>query len=286
MNADHYCAELVAHQNADFRYCLLGMSAPQRRALIAVQAFCLETTAIPQQCHDLGVAKAKLDWWRNEVGRLFAGTPTHPISRALQTPIAAYNLAEEYFSEVLDGVGMDVDYDLYPSWSDLTLYLHRQGSTPALLSAAISGYQDQRATPRFAHEAGIALQLFQQLYQVRDSAQQGYCYIPEDEMQRFGVSLGDLLAAQTSDRVRQLFAFQAHRIHDYQHRAATLLPDCDRLAQCHLLMRIELAMALLEEIITEGYALLEQRTQLTPLRKLWLAWTLRRRESRHRKARP
>ena len=31
--------------------------------------------------------------------------------------------------------------------------------------------------------------------------------------------------------------------------------------------------ALLEEIRSDGFAVLEQRIALTPLRKLWIAWT-------------
>ena len=280
MNADDYCYDLAAGRGADFRYSLLGLPIPQRQALAAVQAFYVETTRIPQECHDPGVARAKLDWWRAELERLFAGAPQHPITHALQPQLAAFNLPEEYFREMLDGVAMDLDYDAYPSFTELTLYLHRQGSVPALLAAEITGYQDRRATPRFAHEAGVLLQLFSRLCQARDHAQQGHCYLPEDEMQRFGVGPGDLLAAQTSDRVRQLFAFQAERIHDYYRRALEFLPETDRLAQAHLLIRLELAMALLAEIAVEGYRLLEQQTRLTPLRKLWLAWQWRRRERR------
>lgn len=283
MNADDYCYDLATGRGADFRYSLLGLPIPQRQALAALHAFHLETAAIPQECHDPGVARAKLDWWRAELDRLFAGAPQHPISRALQAPVAALNLPEEYFREMLDGVAMDLDYDVYPSFTELTLYLHRQGSVPALLAAEVTGYQERRATPRFAHEAGALLQLFNKLCQAREHAQQGRCYLPEDELQRFGVGPGELLAAQTSDRARQLFAFQAERIHDYYRRALALLPETDRLVQSHLLIRLELAMALLAEIAAEGYALLEQRTQLTPLRKLWLAWQWQRRERRRQR---
>ena len=51
-------------------------------------------------------------------------------------------------------------------------------------------------------------------------------------MRRFGTHPGDLLAAQTTDRVRQLFAFQAERIQEYHRRALDYLPDVDRLDQC------------------------------------------------------
>jgi phytoene synthase len=280
MNPDDYCYNLATGSGADFRYSLLGLPVPQRQALAAVQAFYLETARIPRECHDPAVARTKLDWWRAELDRLFAGAPEHPVTRALQPRLAAFNLAEEYFREMFDGAVMDLDYDAYPGFTELTLYLHRHGSVPALLAADITGYQDRRATPRFAHEAGVLLRLFDLLYEVRDHAQRGYCYLPEAEMQRFGIGPGDLLAAQTSDRVRQLFAFQADRIRDYYRRALEFLPAADRLAQAHLLIRVELAMALLAEIAEDGYRLLEQRTRLTPLRKLWLAWQWRRRYQR------
>lgn len=280
MTPDQYCHHLANGHGSDFRYSLLGLTLPQHQALTALQAFCLETMRIPQECSELAVAQTKLDWWRTEVERLFANAPQHPVSQALHPHVATYNLPEEQFREILDGVAMDLEYDLYPSFSALTLYLHRQGSVPALLAAEISGYHEQRATLRFAHEAGILLKLFEQLCQTRTAAQQGRCYLPEDEMQRCGVDMGDLLAAQTTDRVRQLFALQGQRIQHYYQRAQELLPTSERRAQAHLLIRMELAMALWAEMAADGYRLLEQHTQLTPVRKLWLAWRWRHQEKK------
>ena len=284
MNPDDYCQNLAARRGSDFHYSLLGQPPALRQTLIAVQAFYLETTQIAEECRDPGVARDKLDWWRTEAGHLFSGEPRHPVTRALRPQLAAFNLPEEYFREMLDGVAMDLEYDAYPSFTELTLYLHRLGSTPALLTAEILGYQDRRSTPRFAHEAGGALLLFDRLYEARRYAQLGRCYFPEDEMRRFGVGPGDLLAAQTTERVQQLFAFQAERIRDYGRRALEHLPEAERHGQSSLLIRLELALALLDEVAEDGYRLLEQRISLTPLRKLWLAWRLRRREQRrHRR---
>jgi phytoene synthase len=280
MNPENYCQNLAARRGSDFHYSLLGLPLAQRQALCAVQAFCLEISRIAEECRDPGVARTRLDWWRAELGHLFEGEPRHPVTRALQPRLAAFNLPEEYFREILDGAAMDFEYDAYPGFAELTLYVHRLGSVPALLAAEIQGYQDRRATPRFAHEAGAALLLFERLRDARQHAQFGRFYLPEDEMRQFGVHPGELLAAQTTDRVRQLFAFQAERIREYHRRALDHLPETDRPAQRNLLIRLELTMALLAEIAGEGYRLLEQRTSLTPLRKLWLAWRLQRREKR------
>lgn len=280
MTPEDYCHNLAVRPGSDFRYGLLGLSLERRQAWTAVRAFQLEISQVIEDCRDPGVARIKLEWWRGELGRLFAGEPQHPVSRALRPRLTAFNWPEEYFREILDGVAMDLDYDVYPTFTELTLYVHRLGSVPALLATEVLGYQDRRATPRFAHEAGALLLLFERLYEVRRHAQHGRFYLPEEEMRRFGVDPSDLLAAQTTERVRQLFAFQAERLRDYHRRALEWLPDVDRRAQSGLLVHLELAMALLAEIAEDGYRLLEQRIQLTPLRKLWLAWRLRRRHRR------
>lgn len=280
MNPDDYCQDLAARPGSDLRYSLLGLARTPRQTLTALEAFVRETVKIAHDCQDLSTARSKLDWWRAEIGRLYAGQPQHPITQALRPHLDVGNLPEEYFREILDGVAMDLAYDRYPDFAGLTLYLHRLGAIPALLAAEALGYQDRRATPRFAHEAGAALLWFDRLYHVRRHAQHGRCYLPENELRQFGVQPGDLLAAQSSERLRRLFALQAERIGEYRQRALAALPAVDRLAQTSLLIRLELALDLLGEIAQDGYRLLEQRTQLTPLHKLWRAWRLRRREQR------
>ena len=137
MSPDDYCHPLAAPPGSDFRYSLLGLPLAQRQTLIAVGAFQREMTQMVEQCQDAGVARAKLDWWRAEIGRLYAGEPQHPITRAVQPRLAAFNLPEEYFRETLDGAAMDLDCDAYPSFGELSLYIHGLGSVPAVLAAEI-----------------------------------------------------------------------------------------------------------------------------------------------------
>jgi phytoene synthase len=46
---------------------------------------------------------------------------------------------------------------------------------------------------------------------------------------------------------------------------------------------MELSSILLDEIEADGFRLLQQRIRLTPLRKLWIAWRLLRREQRRQR---
>jgi hypothetical protein len=82
MSPEDYCYNFAAPPGSDFRYSLLGLPLKRRQALLALKAFCLETAQIVSECRDTVLPETKLDWWRTEMDRLFAGEPQHPVTRA------------------------------------------------------------------------------------------------------------------------------------------------------------------------------------------------------------
>lgn len=283
MTPEQYCQDKATRSGSSFYYSFLFLPPGQRRAITALYAFCREVDDIVDAQLEPAIARAKLAWWRDEIGRLFEGQPQHPVARALAAPIAAYNLPREHFIEIVDGMEMDLDYDSYPSFKELSLYCHRVASMVGIMSAEIFGYRDRR-TPRYAHQLGTAFQLTNILRDVREDAMRGRLYIPLDELKRFGVGVGEIMGNQTNDRIRALLRFQAERARDYYRKAFELLPEIDRYAQRSGLAMAAIYLATLEEIDRDGYNVLERRIALTPIRKLWLAWkTVRQEKTRHRR---
>ena len=235
-----------------------------------------------EKCQDAGVVQTKLHWWREELDKLSADQPQHPVSQALAPYLRQNKLNKAGLQEIIEGALMDLAYDAYPSFQELTLYGHRLGSSLALLSAELIGYQDRKTT-RFAHLLGMALILMHLLEHTRHHALRGRFYIPEDELARFRVSHEDLMQPHTPERIVQLFQFQAQRIRDYRQQALDCLPATERYRQRSQLILAELAIAQLDEIEADGFRLLEQRVLLTPLRKFWIAWKAQRRELRHQR---
>ena len=278
MTPDEYCRQKTAHAGSSFYYSFLFLPEARRRAITALYAFCREVDDVVDDCADSGVARATLDWWRAEVSRIYDGSPQHPVGRALQPVVHDYGIAAEYLHEIIDGMQMDLDYDGYPTFAELSLYCHRVAGVVGLLSAEIFGYED-RHTPRYAEALGIAFQLTNILRDVREDARRGRIYLPRDEMQRFGVSPADLDRPLTTAAARALFAAQAERARDWYRRAHTALPEQDRYAQRGGLIMSAIYEALLDEIEADGFRVLERRIHLTPLRKLWLAWRTARREA-------
>lgn len=277
MNPNDYCQEKAAKSGSSFYYAFRFLPEDQRRAIIALYAFCREVDDIVDDCNDAAVARRKLAWWREEIATTYDGTPSHPVAQALAGPVRRYNLPLEYFREIIDGMEMDLDYDAYPTFKELSLYCYRVASAVGLLSAEIFGYQDRR-TLRYAHDLGLAFQLTNIIRDVREDARRGRVYIPQDELQRVGLSHDDLLHGVGSERLRRLLELQTRRAREYYAKAMAQLPDVDRYRQRSGLIMASIYLATLDEIEKDGFRVLEHRVKLTPLRKLWIAWTTARRE--------
>jgi phytoene synthase len=74
-----------------------------------------------------------------------------------------------------------------------------------------------------------------------------------------------------------LMTEQVARARRWHQKALDELPPEDRRTQRPGIIMAAIYRALLDEIERDGYAVLDHRIALTPLRKLWLAWTTARR---------
>ncbi|MEA3274829.1 MAG: squalene/phytoene synthase family protein [Pseudomonadota bacterium] len=251
-------------------YSIRFSPARLRDDLAALLAWRHEVRAILDRVSDPGVARLKLQWWREELERSYGGEPRHPLSKVLQPVLKRHGLPAAGFERMSDEVEREI--------------LHRQPTDEAALDAACK--RDQGAlfellarchglTDADSLDAARRLGGFcARVYLIRDSGallRRGRSFLPGDLLQAQGVSAESLARAEHRDGLPRLLARAAE-----QGRAALAeidispgLPICTR-------VRGVILKALLEELERAGYELADQRIGLTPLRKLWLAW----RESR------
>lgn len=272
MNPHDYCQDKAAKSGSSFYYSFLFLPPERRQAITALYAFCREVDDVVDECHDVSLAHAKLAWWRNEIDQVFAGTPTHPVSLALKEVGTRFNLPRERLHEIIDGMEMDLNQTRYLDFKDLQLYCYRVASVVGLLAAEIFGYSD-RQTQKYAHDLGLAFQLTNIIRDVGEDARRGRIYLPIDELQRFEVPAKDILEARYSDGFRALMQFQAERAKALYAQAFGHLPASDRRNQRPGLVMAAIYRTLLDEIERDGFQVLDRRTSLTPLRKVWIAGT-------------
>jgi phytoene synthase len=270
MTPNQYCKQKAAASGSSFYYSFLFLAKPKRQAIIALYAFCREVDDIADECKEESVARIKLAWWRNEIANLYAGKPQHPVSKALSEAIHTYQLNQEYFLEIIDGMEMDLEQNRYADFKQLQLYCYRVASAVGLLSVQIFGFHN-RKTLKYAHDLGIALQLTNIIRDVGEDARRNRIYLPLADLEKFDVTIADILNSKTSEKVRALLDFQIERAETFYDKALRALPVEDIKTQRTGLMMAAIYRTLLREIKADDPTqVMNARISLPPARKLWL----------------
>ena len=271
MSPDEYCQQKTVQSGSSFYYSFLFLPPERRRAITALYAFCREVDDTVDECTDQSIARIKLAWWRNQVSTMYAGTPDHPVMKALQPHIGIYKLEEQHLQAIIDGMEMDLDQTRYLDFPAMNRYCWHVASVVGILSASIFGVTNPQ-TLQYAEKLGLAFQLTNIIRDVGEDARKGRIYLPVNELQQFNVTAADLLNARHSEHFENLMRFQVERAKKVYEEAFALLPKEDRRAQRPGLMMASIYRTLLDEIERDNFHVLTQRISLTPLRKLWLAW--------------
>lgn len=266
-----YCKQKAAQSGSSFTVSFIFLPKTQRNAMTALYAFCREVDDVVDECSDYQVAQTKLNWWKTEVANLYTGTPQHPVTKALQPVIKQFNLAQEHFLEIIDGMEMDLKFNRYEDFKQLQLYCYRVASVVGLLSASIFGFKN-RKTLKYAHDLGMAFQLTNIIRDVGEDARRGRIYLPLDELKKAKVSEDDILQSRESPAVKELIEYQIERAESYYDKALRELPAEDAKQQRTGLMMAAIYRTLLREIKADSAEkVLNSRTSLPPLRKFMLA---------------
>jgi phytoene synthase len=271
MTPDQYCQDRAAKSGSSFYYSFLFLPPERRRAITALYAFCREVDDVADEVSEREVARTKLAWWRTELANLYDGRPQHPVTRALQPFVQPFAIDHARLIEIIDGMEMDLTHMRYADFEALALYCHRVAGVVGQLAASIFGHT-QPATIAYAEALGMAFQLTNIIRDVGEDARRNRIYLPADERARFAVGDEQILARRSSPEFVKLMQFQADRAESWYDKAYSLLPAEDRRAQRPGLIMAAIYRTLLAEIRRDGFAVLDRRTSLTPLRKLWLAW--------------
>ena len=271
MTPQEYVQQKAAASGSSFYYAFLFLPAPRRAAITAFYAFCREVDDIVDDMIDPSLAQSKLAWWQGEVGQAFAGNASHPVLKALVPMAADFGIEQRHLLSVIEGCQMDLNQTRYLDYPALQRYCHLVAGIVGEVAARIFG-QSQVQTTQYAHALGQALQLTNIIRDVGEDAGRGRIYLPVNELQEFDVKAHEILGRTYSARFNSLMQFQARRAHAKYDEAFALLPKDDRHGQKPGLMMASIYRTLLHEIERDNFQVMHQRTSLTPLRKLWLAW--------------
>ncbi len=279
LKASYQAAKRMTALHArSFYLCSFVLPREKRRGAYALYALCRyvddmvdaagpDREAIRETLGAVGSLEGALDRWC--AGRVEPGDP--PFAAAFAETTRRYGIRRALFSELLEGVRMDLDTVDIPNWDALRNYCYHVASVVGLMMCPILGLRDS-AGEAHAVDLGIAMQLTNIIRDVGEDWRLGRVYLPAEDRLRFGVTDRDLQGTACSPALKMLLRHQVERAREYYARGEEglhLLPTDGSRRAARLMSRIY--GAILTEVERMNYEVLAHRASTSGLTKLKLA---------------
>lgn len=282
--------EQITHSHArTFSLASKLLPAEKRRAAYALYAFCRIADDLVDQA-DAGSGKSselavQLEAYRAQLQAALDGRPSGPIFREVAWVAANYSVSPAPLFELLDGVARDLVVTTYDSWHDLESYCQGVASSVGEMCTYVFGVPAGPAMRshaiQYARTLGTAMQLTNILRDVGEDAQRGRCYLPSEDLTRFGLTSQDVLSNRQLARHpgwKPMMQYEVGRARALYAAAlpgiALLAPDAQR---CAAACATGYA-GILTAIEAQEYDTISARARLGKLARvgiLWNAWRYR-----------
>jgi phytoene synthase len=262
---------VVRAAGSSFYGAMRTLPKERRDAMFAIYAFCREIDDIADDPLTPEERAAGLAEWRRDIERLYEGHPQKPTARALLLPVARYALRKEDFVALIDGMEMDASESFHgPSMATLTLYCERVAGAVGMLSVRVFGEPGEAGT-RLAWALGQALQLTNILRDLKEDAERGRLYLPDELLARHGIAArapAAVLAHPALPRVCDDLAALARQRFD---EAIAAMRACDRRKIRPAVVMMHVYRRVLEQLIRRGWRRLDEPVKVSKAAKLWIA---------------
>jgi phytoene synthase len=268
-NFDH-CAALVREADRDRYLATLFAPAGRRDALFALYAFNVEIARVRDVAREPMPGEIRLQWWREVLsGEREGEGAANPVAAALMASVKQYTIDPARLSAIIDARTFDLYDDPLQTLDDLDNYAVITQS--ALIDIAADMLDaDRSETMMLIRSAGSAYTVTGILGGLAHNAARGQFYIPQEVLDRHGVSREAVMAREVSEPLktalaelrrharRQLAAAQA----DMAYVPAAMLPA---------LLPLALVGPVLRPMERRGYEPFNVPT-LSLLKRQWLLW--------------
>ena len=260
-----YCERITRKHAENFPVGSLLIPKNRRKHVYSIYAFARTADDIADEGYEGGINTggrlAALDEWEQKLEACYRGQASHPVFIALSLTAQELQLPLELFRDLLSAFRQDCVKRRYANFDELVDYCARSANPIGRLILLLFDYREERYH-RLADEITTGLQLTNFWQDVAVDIMKDRVYLPENEMNRFGVSSDDLRERRFNGRYAALIKFQVERTKDFFGRGSAL-PALLR-GRIALEVRLTLlgGMRILEKIEERGYDTLNARPKL------------------------
>jgi phytoene synthase len=263
---------LVQRSGTSFYWAIRMLPEDKRRAMFAVYAFCREVDDIADEAGESCVKSARLEAWRQELNRLFAGSATTPTSRALLPAVRQYGLRREDFEAIIAGMEMDAVARLrITDGAELDLYCDRVACAVGRLSIRVFG-TDTASGDELAAALGRAMQLTNILRDLQEDARRDRLYLPADMLAAEGLhDIDDLDAVLSYPAAAAVCEHLAQVASTQFDDAAAIIARCEPHQVRPARIMMEVYRRTLRRLMLRGWQRWSEPVSVSRLEKLWVA---------------
>jgi phytoene synthase len=201
---------------------------------------------------------------------------------ALADAAGRFDIPLAAFGELIDGCEADVRGTTYRTFDDLLYYCRCVAGSIGRLSLGVFGTDDVATAAPLADALGVALQLTNILRDIREDYLGGRVYLPAEDFERFGCSLGDGPLRRgpvqpgpgdsaNGDKLAALVEFEAQRASAWYTKGLALMPLLDWRSAASAGAMAGIYFRLLERIAATPRVVLERRMSLSTGEKALVA---------------
>jgi len=290
------CREIARREAKNFYYAFRVLPPEKSDAMCAIYAFMRKADDLADdESLPLDQRRAAMAAWTAEWRDARSTSSDDPIFLAVHDTQHRFGIPDALLDQLVQGTTMDLherlpgvermhvaanglsgdaagrDFDVYATFPDLYRYCYLVASVVGLVTIRIFGYTDPSAE-QFAEHTGIAFQLTNILRDVREDAERGRIYLPDEEMRGHGVELAELAQAcvegAPSPGLLALLQAEIHRAERYYSSAEELIPLIEADARPAMRVLIEIYHRLLGRIAADPAAVFRGRVSVPTPEKL------------------
>ena len=261
------CNRIARASHSSFYYAFFGLRKEKRNALCALYAFMRLIDDVSDEPGDLESKRQGLARWRGMLDEAVAGrTGGHAVLPALADTIARFEIPTRYFHDLILGAEMDLTVATYATFDRLSEYCYRVAGTVGLTCLHVFGFSDPKA-PDLAERLGLAFQLTNIIRDVGTDYAIGRVYLPQDDLDRFGVRPEEL-AGPVTPKLQELLEFEAERAWQMYREGAPLVKKINADSRATLWALVRTYSTLLARIEEREFDVFSSRVSTSSAEKI------------------
>lgn len=272
------CRALHRHHGRTYYLATKLLPAWKRRHVHALYGFTRYADEIVDRTAALTPQQraAELAAWSAAFVAGLRGRPTDdPLLPAVLHTIQVFDIDLEDFRKFLDSMAMDLTVTSYATYDDLLGYMEGSAAVIGTMMLPILESADRAAAREPARQLGLAFQLTNFIRDVGEDLSRGRVYLPQEDLDRFGVTHTDLRAALTartsSTAIKELIRYQVGRARQHYAAAAPGIPMLAPSSQSCMWAAFRLYGGILDEVEAQDCDVFVRRATVPRRRRFAVA---------------